>query len=122
MLRDLGLHPGQELLIMRLLDEDGQSQSDLQEAVGLDHSTVSRSLRRMETAGLLVREPAAHDRRVQLVHLTSRGRALRQPLQAMWSHLEQLSVRALDDDAITSFISSALAIESALTERDRSHD
>jgi DNA-binding MarR family transcriptional regulator len=119
MLRDLGLHPGQELLIMRLLDRDDQSQSELQEAVGLDHSTVSRSLRRMQAAGLLVRAPAAHDRRVQQVRLTADGRALRRPLQDMWAHLEQLSVRELDEDAITSFTSTALAIERAVTGRGR---
>lgn len=56
MLRGMDLHPGQELLLMQLLDRDGQTQSELLESVGLDHSTVSKSLRRMQDAGLLVRE------------------------------------------------------------------
>ncbi|MGW5653519.1 hypothetical protein [Streptomyces humi] len=43
----LGLHPGQELILMRLFDRDGQTQAESQQAVGLDHSTVSRSIRRM---------------------------------------------------------------------------
>lgn len=34
------------------------------ERAGLNHSTVSKSLRRMQEAGLLTREPASHDRRV----------------------------------------------------------
>ena len=59
MLREMDLHPGQELLLMQLLDRDGQTQSELLESVGLDHSTVSKSLRRMQDAGLLIREPAA---------------------------------------------------------------
>ncbi|CAM5742383.1 NADPH dehydrogenase [Streptomyces alboniger] len=58
MLREMDLHPGQELLLMQLLDRDGQTQSELLESVGLDHSTVSKSLRRMQDAGLLNREPA----------------------------------------------------------------
>jgi DNA-binding MarR family transcriptional regulator len=73
----------------------------------------------MQAAGLLVRAPAAHDRRVQQVRLTADGRALRRPLQAMWAHLEQLSVRELDEDAVTSFTSTALAIERAVTGRGR---
>jgi DNA-binding MarR family transcriptional regulator len=84
MLREMDLHPGQELLLMQLLDRDGQTQSELLESVGLDHSTVSKSLRRMQDAGLLVREPAEHDRRVMVVHLTDKGRAMREPLAAMW--------------------------------------
>ena len=50
LLRELGLHPGQELLLMQLLDRDGQTQSELLDSVGLDHSTVSKSLGRMEEA------------------------------------------------------------------------
>ena len=89
MLREMDLHPGQELLLMHLLDRDGQTQSELLDSVGLDHSTVSKSLRRMQDAGLLVREPAEHDRRVMVVHLTDKGRAMREPLAAMWRALEE---------------------------------
>src|SRR3954451_3972601 len=58
MLREMDLHPGQELLLMQLFDRDGQTQSELLDSVGLDHSTVSKALRRMQDAGLLTREPA----------------------------------------------------------------
>src|SRR5258708_19633367 len=61
LLRDLGLHPGQELLLMQLLDRDGQTQSDLLDSVGLDHSTVSKSLARMQKAGLLIPVPDDDD-------------------------------------------------------------
>src|SRR4051812_17786031 len=83
LLRAMDLHPGQELLLMQLFDRDGQTQSELLESVGLDHSTVSKSLRRMQVAGLLIREPAEHDRRVMGVHRTDKGRAMREPLAAM---------------------------------------
>jgi DNA-binding MarR family transcriptional regulator len=119
MLRDLGLHPGQELLLMRLFDRDGQTQSELLDAVGLDHSTVSKSLRRMQEAGLLTREPAEHDRRVQLVRLTDRGRALREPIEAMWAALEQTSVQGLSAEEIESFIALAQVIEKSIAGRAR---
>lgn len=84
MLRAMNLHPGQELLLMQLIDHDGLTQAELLGRVGLDHSTVSKSPRRMQDAGLLTREPAAHDRRVMGVRLTDAGRALREPLADMW--------------------------------------
>ncbi|MDH6627256.1 DNA-binding MarR family transcriptional regulator [Streptomyces sp. LBL] len=118
MLREMDLHPGQELLLMHLLDRDGQTQSELLESVGLDHSTVSKSLRRMQDAGLLIREPAAHDRRVMVVRLTDKGRALREPLAAMWQALEETSARNLSAQQAETFVRIAYAITDAMNRRD----
>ncbi|MBD9723642.1 MarR family winged helix-turn-helix transcriptional regulator [Streptomyces caniscabiei] len=117
MLREMDLHPGQELLLMQLLDRDGQTQSELLESVGLDHSTVSKSLRRMQDAGLLVREPAEHDRRVMVVHLTERGRAMREPIAAMWRALEETSARDLSAQQAEAFVRTAYAIADAINGR-----
>ncbi|WP_371659772.1 MarR family winged helix-turn-helix transcriptional regulator [Streptomyces sp. NBC_00280] len=114
MLREMDLHLGQELLLMHLLDRDGQTQSELLESVGLDHSTVSKSLRRMQDAGLLLREPAQHDRRVMVVHLTDKGRAMREPLAAMWRALEETSARNLTAQQAESFVHTAHAIADAI--------
>ncbi|MFE6338539.1 MarR family winged helix-turn-helix transcriptional regulator [Streptomyces sp. NPDC057798] len=118
MLRDMDLHPGQELLLMQLLDRDGQTQSELLESVGLDHSTVSKSLRRMQEAGLLTRKPAEHDRRVMVVHLTDKGRAMREPIAAMWKTLEEASVRDLSEEQAESFVRDAYTIAHAISTRE----
>ncbi|MCF4136282.1 MarR family transcriptional regulator [Streptomyces sp. Tue 6430] len=119
MLRALNLHPGQELLLMQLFDHDGQTQTELLERVGLDHSTVSKSLRRMQEAGLLTREPAAHDRRVMVVHLTDAGRALREPIADMWRTLEQISVRDLTPEQVETFTAWAHTIEKSVRDHSR---
>jgi len=118
MLREMDLHPGQELLLMHLFDRDGQTQSELIESVGLDHSTVSKSLRRMQDAGLLIREPAEHDRRVMVVHLTDKGRAMREPIAALWQTLEQASARSLSAQQAESFVRMAYSIIEAINYRD----
>jgi DNA-binding MarR family transcriptional regulator len=118
MLRDMDLHPGQELLLMQLLDRDGQTQSELLESVGLDHSTVSKSLRRMQEAGLLTRQPAEHDRRVMVVHLTDKGRGMREPIVAMWKTLEEASVRDLSKEQAESFVRDAYTIANAISTRE----
>ena len=117
LLREMNLHPGQELLLMQLLDRDGQTQSELLESVGLDHSTVSKSVSRMQDAGLLVREPAAHDRRVMVVHLTDKGRAMREPIAAMWQTLEEATARNLSEQQAESFVDTAYAITEAINSR-----
>src|SRR3954452_2330587 len=118
MLREMDLHPGQELLLMHLLDRDGQTQSELLESVGLDPSTVSKSLRRMQDAGLVSREPAEHDRRVMIVHLTAKGRAMREPLAAMWRALEEISARNLSAQQAKAFVRTAYAIADAINSND----
>jgi MarR family transcriptional regulator, organic hydroperoxide resistance regulator len=120
MLRKMDLHPGQELLLMHLLDRDGQTQSELLDAVGLDHSTVSKSLRRMQETGLLIREPAEHDRRVMVVHLTEKGRAMREPLAAMWRDLEETSTQHLSAQQAKTFVRDAYAVIDAISGRTRS--
>jgi DNA-binding MarR family transcriptional regulator len=117
LLRELGLHPGQELLLMRLLDRDGQTQSELLDVVGLDHSTVSKSLSRMQHAGLVSRTRAPHDRRVLRVHLTDKGRDMRAPIEALWARLERLTVAALDPSRVDQFVETAEEILRTLSRR-----
>ncbi|MEU3414573.1 MarR family transcriptional regulator [Streptomyces sp. NPDC006658] len=119
MLRAMNLHPGQELLLMQLFDHDGLTQAELLERVGLDHSTVSKSLRRMQEAGLLTREPALHDRRVMVVRLTDAGRSLKEPIAGMWHSLEEISVRDLTPDQVEVFTTCAHIIEKAIRDHSR---
>ena len=122
LLREMELHPGQELLLMQLFDRDGQTQSELLERVGLDHSTVSKSLSRMQVAGLVVRDPAAHDRRVMVVHLTDKGRAMREPIAALWRTLEEISARNISERQAKSSVEVAYAITDAIHSRALSHE
>jgi DNA-binding MarR family transcriptional regulator len=98
LLLQLGLYPGQELILMRLFDRDEQSQTSLQQSIGLDHSTVSRSIRRMEDAGLLARRPDPRDKRAMVVSLTEAGRALRPQIAQVWKTLESHLEDALGQD------------------------
>ncbi|MCX5512142.1 MarR family winged helix-turn-helix transcriptional regulator [Kaistia algarum] len=114
LLADLGLHPGQELTLMRLWDEDGQSQKALCDALRLDHSTIAKSLRRLEETGLLTRCKSGDDARVQLVHLTEAGRALRERTRAAWAELERRTVAGLSEADQAAFVALARQIASGI--------
>lgn len=114
LLSELGLYPNQEILLMRLWEQDGQSQKELVDSLGLDHSTVVRSVQRMEAAGLLTRSKSAEDGRVTLVHLSDRGRELRASALAVWAELESRSSRALSPREQSEFIALAGTIASHL--------
>lgn len=117
LLRELDLHPGQELLLMQLMERDGQTQAELLASVGLDHSTVSKSLKRMQERGLVEREPTEHDRRAMRVRLTPKGEGMRGPLERIWATLERTSVRDLDERGIEQFIATSETIKRAILER-----
>jgi DNA-binding MarR family transcriptional regulator len=97
MLRELGLYPNQELLLMELDGVESRSQSDLVRTLMLDHSTVAKSLRRMETAGLVARRPSASDRRAVDVSLTQRGAELLDRIHAVWARLEATTTDGLGE-------------------------
>ncbi len=84
----LGLFPGQELVLSQLWAADGRSQKELRCLLGLDHSTIAKTVQRLEKAGLVRRERSAADGRVTLVQLTPAGRDLQGPVEEIWRGLE----------------------------------
>jgi MarR family transcriptional regulator, organic hydroperoxide resistance regulator len=122
LLRPLGLHPGQELILMHLFARDGQTQSELLASIGLDHSTLSKALRRMQEAGLLTREPAEHDRRALVVLLTEQGRALRGPVAEMWQTLEKTTLQNLSAEQAAALTCAAQAVVDAINNQTSTPD
>lgn len=96
LLRRLGLHPGQELLMMQLWDHGPQPQAQLIEQLGLDASTVTRMVQRLEQAGFVRRRRSDTDRRAVLVEATAAAQALQEQVVQAWRELEELTLRGLD--------------------------
>ena len=95
LLRELGLAPGQELLLLQLWDRDRCSQSDLVDRLGLDASTVTKMLQRLERDGWVRREPSRDDGRVIIVSLSQAGRDLQEAVTGLWSELERETMQHL---------------------------
>jgi MarR family transcriptional regulator, organic hydroperoxide resistance regulator len=98
LLRPLGLHAGQETLLMELWDEDPQTQSRLISRLQLDASTVTKMVQRLERQGLVRRSVSKADGRAVDVRLTADGIALRSKVKKMWGSLEVLSLKHLSED------------------------
>jgi len=95
LLQKLGLHPGQELLLMHLWDTGPQRQADLAIAFGTDSASMTRTVQRLERAGFVRRRADPHDGRVTLVESTPAGLALRAQIEELWSVLESDTVGSL---------------------------
>jgi DNA-binding MarR family transcriptional regulator len=83
-----GLHVGQEFMLAQLWREDGLTQSQLADRLGVSAPAVTKVARTLERGGFVRREPDDSDARVMRVRLTERGRAMEEPLTAAWYAVE----------------------------------
>lgn len=86
-LRPYGVTISQWTLLQQLWHQEGRSQVELQEMLGLEAATVSGLIQRMTNLGFVQRRPDPNDKRVQRVYLTERGREL----QYLTAPLEEVS-------------------------------
>lgn len=87
-LAELDLTHAQYLVLVCLWEGDVPTVGDLVSELGVDYSTMSPLLRRLEEKGLVRRERAPGDERNVQVHLTERGDALAE-------HAEHIPARVL---------------------------
>jgi DNA-binding MarR family transcriptional regulator len=92
----LGLHVGQDLLLVELEHADGMSQRQLADRLGVEQPTVGIALRRLEAAGFVQRRQAPEDARVRLVALSDRGRATLPSIHAAWRDAERVLTERLN--------------------------
>lgn len=69
-----GVRPAYLAALLPLWDEDGLKVVELARRAGLETSTMTGLLDRMERDSLVSRSPDPMDRRVQRIHLTQEGR------------------------------------------------
>lgn len=76
MLNELGITYPQYLVMMVLWEQDSQPVNDIAGRLLLETNTVTPLLQRMEKLGFVARNRSKKDKRVQIVSLTEKGRAL----------------------------------------------
>jgi len=74
--RHLDMTSAQLQILGRLSQMEGINQAQLAAMLDMEPITVSRHVDRMQAAGLVERSPDPQDRRVWLLNLTDKGRAL----------------------------------------------
>ena len=72
----LGVSPGEFGLLTLIKANDGLTQNELAAAVGLNKSTLTPALQRLEQKGLVERRPIRQDRRYNTLTLSKAGAAL----------------------------------------------
>ncbi|HEY8718056.1 MarR family winged helix-turn-helix transcriptional regulator [Pengzhenrongella sp.] len=96
LLREVGLYPGQEILMMHLWDTGPQRQADLVRLLDSDAATMTRAVQRLERAGFVRRTPSPTDRRSTIIEATPASAPLRTAVEQIWEQLEQATTGGLD--------------------------
>ena len=89
LLAELGLHVGQEMVLIELFEQDGLRGGELADRLGVEPPTVTKMLRHLEKCGLVQRRQDMRDARSFRVYLTGEGRSLEEPLARCWERVEE---------------------------------
>jgi deazaflavin-dependent oxidoreductase (nitroreductase family) len=89
LLAPLGLHPGQEALLLELARSGPMIQAALSEALSVEPPSVTLMTRKLAASGHVRRTPAPTDKRASVVELTDRGVALTDRVKRLWCDLEE---------------------------------
>jgi DNA-binding MarR family transcriptional regulator len=114
LLRESGLHPGQELVLMTLWRDGPQRQVDLVRTLDSDAPTMARSIARLEKSGLVRRSPSATDGRATIVEPTEASLPLRERVEQAWATLERLTTVGLSQRRATEALSLLAELEAGL--------
>jgi DNA-binding MarR family transcriptional regulator len=86
------LTPGQFGVLVVIDANPGLSQTQLGNALGIDRSTVVAVIDRLESRGLVARQPAPNDRRTHALHLSDSGKTtLRRLTERVRAHERQIA-------------------------------
>ena len=110
----LGVVPGQFAQMLALFDQDGLTQRELCERVGIEQPTMANTLQRMERDSLVRRRPDPADGRRARVLLTARARALQDRLVAAAHEVNAVASSDINEHEVSAFMHTMARIISNL--------
>ncbi len=115
LLDELGITYPQYLVLSALWETDGQTISTIADRLALEPSTITPLVKRLEKAGFLSRRRNPEDEREVKVHLTAKGKGLRNETRCLNDTLLERS--GLTVDQIIALNKQIQALREALTRR-----
>lgn len=114
LLAEVGLHPGQEMVLIELWQEDGLRGGELAARLGVEPPTITKMLTRLERFDLVERRPDLNDARSFRAYLTAEGRTLEEPVHRIWKAAEERALDGLSADERHAFHELLLKVRSNL--------
>ncbi|MBB4913943.1 MarR family winged helix-turn-helix transcriptional regulator [Streptosporangium saharense] len=96
LLAEIDLYPGQERALTLLWELGPQPQNVLAKHIGIDMSTMTKTLQRLERSGFVSRAPSPANRRVSIVSSTPKGDALRPEVERALAEVHRRMTKGLN--------------------------
>jgi DNA-binding MarR family transcriptional regulator len=110
-----GVSMGQWFFLCALWEEDGLTQRELSQRVGMMEPTTVTALNGMERRGFVERVRNTHDRRKVNIYLTPKGRALRNVLEPYAVELHNGALSGITKSDVATSLASLRRIIANLT-------
>jgi len=114
LLRNAGLYPNQELVMMRLWVDGPQRQVDLVRMLESEAPIITRTIKRLEKSGLVRTSPSPDDGRVIIVEATAESHSLRAEIENAWTTLESWTTDGWVDDTRAAVLDALGTLEANL--------
>lgn len=99
-LNEIGLSREQWTILVVLWQQDGISQQRIANETGRDKPSTTRLLDNLEKEGYILRKPDAHDRRLNLICLTAKGKAIEEKMMAVANHTLETITQGLSAEQL----------------------
>lgn len=119
-MKPLGLTRAQWRVIVFLHREDGLTQSELARLLEVGKVSMGGLIDRLEHSGWIERRSDPHDRRNNLIHLTSKGREIEGAMIDTARKLGDQTFKNLDDDKRALLVNLLIAVKDNLQESENS--
>ena len=111
---DRDLTPRQLAVLTAVSEKEGASQTELTSRTGIDRSTLTDLVRRLQRKGLLQRRRKSDDARTNAVTLTDKGQRVLRAAQPVGKRVDERVLDALPNKQRQQFIDALASIVDAL--------
>ena len=111
----LGLHAGQEQILLALAGEEHLNPSMIAEKLGVRAQTITRAITRLEAQGFVAREASEEDGRVSHISLTRSGREAVDDVDKAVKKVERQMLKSLDKVQKKAFLRTLEAVDIELS-------
>lgn len=98
-----GIQLRDHIVLSALHKSPNLTQAELGKALGLDKTTLTSQLDRLERMGLVVRQTDPADRRARIPAITEAGEGVRAEVAAASAAVEEAAVRAFSQEQVVTF-------------------
>ncbi|MGJ4752289.1 MarR family winged helix-turn-helix transcriptional regulator [Leptospira kmetyi] len=114
--------PEEWIILNRLWENDGLTQNEISQKTIKDKTTVTRFLSKMEEDGLIQRKSSKEDKRVNHVHLTAKGKKLKELLIPIAKELMSNAAEGISQEHLRITLETLKQIETNLSNLDSLQD